>query len=67
MKDYFIQKRYSDTTRKLHMPCPYPERTGIAIHVVIKDGYCYRSECMVIQCKYNRIQSDTQALMSLVW
>lgn len=68
MKDYFIQKRYAIETGKLHIPCPYREKTGINIHVVVKDGYCYRSErCMVIMCKFNRIQSDIDSILSLVW
>jgi len=36
--------------------------------VVIKDGYCYRSEqCMIIQCKFNRLQTDLDAILSLTW
>ena len=68
MKNYFLQKRYSEATRKLHLPCPHSEVTGVNIHVVLKNGVCYRSDvCMVIKCKYNRIQSDVKSLLSLVW
>jgi len=68
MKNTFVEKRYSEATRKLHLPCPHSEVTGINIHVVLKNGVCYRSECcMVIKCKYNRIQSDVKLLLSLVW
>jgi hypothetical protein len=62
------RKRFSEGTGKLHRPCPYKERTGINIVVVIKGGYCYRSEdCMVIECKYNKIQSDLESILSVTW
>ncbi|MBU4320347.1 MAG: hypothetical protein Q8N12_08750 [Thermodesulfovibrionales bacterium] len=62
------EKHYSETTRKLHLPCPYAEETGIHIHVVIKDGNCYRSEqCMALKCKFNRLQSDIKTILSLTW
>ncbi|MBC8413397.1 MAG: hypothetical protein ISR96_01580 [Nitrospira sp.] len=68
MKDPFMPKVFSTETGKLHMPCPYSERTGVCTHVVIKDGYCYRSEnCMVIWCKFNKIQQDLDSFLSLVW
>ncbi|MEK6580877.1 MAG: hypothetical protein AABY50_10900 [Nitrospirota bacterium] len=68
MKNAFVEKRYSEATRKLHLPCPHSGETGINIHVVLKNGVCYRSDvCMVIKCKFNRIQSDVKALLSLVW
>jgi hypothetical protein len=68
MKFFFDEKRYSESTGKLHIYCPYRERTGINVHVVIKDGYCYRSrQCMIVQCKFNSIQLDIEALLSLVW
>lgn len=68
MKEVYLRSRYSDTTGKLHMPCPHREKTGVSVHVVIKGGYCYRSEfCMVIDCKFNRLQSDIRSLLSLTW
>jgi len=68
MKDPFMKKQYALDTGKLHIPCPHREQTEINIHVVVKDGYCYRSEeCMVIWCKYNRIQTDIDSLISLIW
>jgi len=69
MKDPLVHdKSYSIETGKLHMTCPHKERTGINIHVVVKDGYCYRSEeCMVIWCKFNSLQTDTEKLLSLIW
>ncbi|MBI4691361.1 MAG: hypothetical protein HY754_14015 [Nitrospirae bacterium] len=68
MRDYYLQKRYSESTGKLHIPCPYREKTGINVHVVLRGGYCYRSgQCMIIKCRYNRVQSDPKALLSLVW
>lgn len=61
-------KKFSEMTGKLHLPCPYTEKTGITIHVVIKDGCCYRSEeCLVIGCKYNRYQSDIERIISVTW
>ncbi|HAM53004.1 MAG TPA: hypothetical protein DCP92_20750 [Nitrospiraceae bacterium] len=61
-------RHFSEATRKLHMPCPHREKTGINIHVVMKDGCCYRSEsCMIIECKYNRLQEDIKSLLSLTW
>lgn len=66
-KDQF-EKHFSDRTGKLHIYCPYREETGVTVHVVIKDGFCYRSEhCMVIKCKYNRLQTDIDTLLSLTW
>ncbi len=68
MKDPILQKHFAIETGKLHMTCPHKERTEINIHVVIKDGYCYRSEqCMVIWCKYNRLQTEMDKLLSLIW
>lgn len=55
-------------TGKLHLPCPHNEKTGINIHVVIKDGCCYKSsQCLVVECKYNTIQSDLERLISITW
>jgi hypothetical protein len=66
--DILREKKFSELTGKLHLPCPHQERTGIRIHVVIKDGYCYRSEdCMVLECKYNRYQSDIERIISVTW
>ena len=68
MKNRFKEKHFSITTGKLHISCPHPEKTGIKIHVVVKDGYCYRSEhCMVFWCKFNRLQSDIDSILSLAW
>lgn len=68
MKKLFTEKHYSDSTGKLHMPCPHREQTGLGVHVVIKDGFCYRSkDCLVVRCKYNRVQRDIQCLLSLTW
>ncbi len=68
MKKAFSEKHYSDTTGKLHIPCPHRAETGLNVHVVIKEGFCYRSEqCMVIKCKYNRLQNDIKCVLSLTW
>ena len=68
MKDPFIQKQYAEETGKLHISCPYSKETGIRTHVVVKDGYCYRSgECLIVWCKYNRIQTDIDSYLSLLW
>ncbi len=68
MKNAYLEKHYSETTGKLHIPCPHSKSTGVEVHVVIKDGYCYRSgDCMVIKCKFNRLQSDIGCLLSLTW
>lgn len=68
MRFFFDEKWFSESTGKLHIYCPYKEKTGINVHVVIKDGYCYRSrQCMIVQCKFNSIQLDIDALLSLVW
>jgi hypothetical protein len=67
-KDLLTEKNYAVETGKLHTSCPHKDKTGINIHVVIKDGYCYRSEqCMVIWCKFNRLQTDIDAFLSLIW
>ncbi len=68
MKNHNVDKRFSETSGKLHIPCPHRESTCINVHVVIKDGYCYRSEqCMVVKCKFNRLQSNIDCLLSLTW
>ena len=62
------RKRFSESTGKLHLPCPHKEKTAIEVHVVIKGGWCYRSgQCMVLECRYNRMQSDIDSLLSLMW
>lgn len=67
-KDFLTGKSYAVETGKLHLPCPHKEKSGVNIHVVIKDGYCYRSEqCMVIWCKFNSLQTDLDAFLSLIW
>lgn len=68
MKGANLDKRFSEASGKLHIPCPHKESTGIKVHVVIKEGYCYRSEqCMVIKCKFNRLQSNIDYVLSLTW
>jgi len=68
MRSMYSEKHYSEVSGKLHIPCPHRESTGISVHVVIKGGFCYRSEhCMVIRCKFNRLQADTACLLSLTW
>jgi len=68
MKDPLMHKSYAVETGKLHVPCPYKDKTGINIHVVVKDGYCYRSEeCMIIWCKFNSLQTDLDAFLSIIW
>ena len=67
-KPGFEKKRFSESTGKLHMDCPHKEKSGISINVVIKDGNCYKSgHCMVVECKYNRIQDSIENLISLTW
>ena len=62
------ETHYSEATGKLHILCPHRNRTGISVQVVIKDGHCYRSkQCMVLNSKYNVLQSDIQCLLSLTW
>ncbi len=68
MKGCYLDKHFSETTGKLHIPCPHRHLTGINVHVVIKEGYCYRSEeCMVIKCKFSHLQTDLERLLSLTW
>ncbi|MDA8169505.1 MAG: hypothetical protein M0Z59_07385 [Nitrospiraceae bacterium] len=68
MKDASEKKRFSESTGKLHINCPYKEKSGVQVHVVIKGGYCYRSgQCMVLECKYHRLQSDIESLLSIMW
>jgi hypothetical protein len=68
MKVCYLEKHFSEETGKLHIPCPHSHLTGIKVHVVIKDGYCYRSrECMVIKCKFSYLQTDLKSLLSLTW
>ncbi|GAB4388144.1 MAG: hypothetical protein Kow0025_05640 [Thermodesulfovibrionales bacterium] len=69
MRKDLLGKKLSETTGKLHIPCPHAEKSGVCgVHVVIKGGYCYRSEeCMVLECKYNRMQSDIKKVLSVAW
>ena len=68
MRRSSMEKHFSESTGKLHIPCPHCEKTGITVHVVVKEGFCYRSgDCLVINCKFNRLQSDIEALLSLAW
>ncbi len=68
MRALYLEKRYSEATGKLHIPCPHAGTTGINVHVVIREGYCYRSEnCMMLQCKFNLLQTDLESLLSLTW
>lgn len=68
MKQRQMEKHFSETTGKLHIACPHPAETGVRVHVVIKNGICYRSDCcLVIRCRFNRLQSDIKALLSLTW
>ena len=63
-----LERRFSERTGKLHIYCPYRTETGITVHVVIKEGCCYRSrDCMVLRCKYNASQTDPSTVLSLVW
>ncbi len=68
MKDGFEMKKFSESTGKLHIPCPHVEKSGVRLHVVIRGGYCYRSDqCMVLDCKYHRLHSDIKSLLSIMW
>ena len=61
-------KRFADLSGKIHIYCPYRHKTNICVHVVIKGGYCYRSnECLVLECKFNRLQGDLRSVLSLTW
>jgi hypothetical protein len=63
-----LEKHYSDTTGKLHTPCPFKEITGVNVHVIVKNGICYRSrQCMIVRCKFNCLQADLESLLSIVW
>ena len=51
-------------TGKLHMPCPFKQITGVNMHVVVKNGFCYRSkQCMAVKCRFNRLQSNLECLL----
>ena len=66
--DITSQKQFSVSTGKLHMPCPHQDQSGIYIHVVIKNGVCYRSDvCMVIECKYHGRHNDIETIISITW
>jgi hypothetical protein len=67
-KQAIQEKKFSEMTGKLHLPCPYRNKTGIKIHVVIKDGICYKAgQCLVVECKHNNIQDDLERLISITW
>ncbi|MEJ2183139.1 MAG: hypothetical protein P8Y66_06420 [Nitrospirota bacterium] len=67
-RDLLREKKFSETTGKLHLPCPHEGRSGICVHVVLRDGCCYRSDqCLVMDCKYNSTQSDLRKILSLTW
>ena len=67
-KNLLQEKKYSEMTGKLHIPCPHKDKTGINVHVVIKDASCYKSgQCMVVECKYNNIQGNIENLLSVTW
>ncbi len=67
-KNAIDKKHYSEATRKLHIFCPHKEKSGVYVHVVIKDGGCYRSgECMVLECKFNTMQSKLETILSVTW
>jgi hypothetical protein len=67
-RDVVTNKRYSERSGKLHIQCPFKDRTGIRTHVVIKGRYCYRSdECMVIECKYNKSRTKIENILSMTW
>jgi hypothetical protein len=68
MRKDLLEKKRSEATGKLHIPCPHSDKSGVCVHVVIRDGYCYRShECMVLECKYNRTQGDIKKVLSVTW
>lgn len=61
-------KRFNENTGKLHIPCPYREKTGICIPVIVKNYCCYRSDvCFVFECKFHKLQGDLDAILSVVW
>ena len=67
-KDRLAERRKSDQKGKLHIKCPFEDKTRIGVHVVVKDHYCYRSgECMVIECKYNRSKDSIENILSMTW
>jgi NAD-dependent dihydropyrimidine dehydrogenase PreA subunit len=68
MKEPTMDKCFAVESGKLHMACPFKDKTGIHTHVVIRNGYCYRSgQCMIVHCKFNSIQTDIDSLLSLIW
>lgn len=67
-KENIFGKKYCENTGKLHVPCPHKARSGVFIHVVIRDGQCYRSkDCLVFDCKFNTLQNDLDSIVSVVW
>ena len=62
------KKHFSETTGKLHIPCPHKLKSGVDLPVVVKAGGCYRSgQCMVLECKYHSLHSDIKSLLSILW
>lgn len=67
-RNALCDKKFSESSGKLHMPCPHGAKSGVFVHVVIKGGYCYRSkDCLVFECKFNKTQSDLKSVLSVVW
>lgn len=68
MKDVVGPNHYSEDTGKLHVKCPHSNKSGVKVHVVVRNGVCYRSkECLVVQCKFNDLQNDLDSLLSITW
>ena len=62
------KKHYSEATGKLHIPCPHKQKSGVYVHVVIREGSCYSSgECMVFECKFNNMQGKLETILSVAW
>jgi hypothetical protein len=69
MRKQAIQdKKFSEYSGKLHKPCPHRDKSGINIHVVIKEGVCYKAgQCLVVECKHNTFQEELEDLISVTW
>lgn len=62
------EKKFSEATRKLQIICPNRERSGVEVHVIVRNGCCYRSShCMVFDCRYNRMQEELDSIISVIW
>lgn len=67
-KDILNKRIYSEKTGKLHMLCPYKEKSGVCTHVVIKENICYRSsDCMVLECRFHAKYGDIDTILSVAW